>query len=31
MPGSTKFWDRISERYSRTPVRDEESYQKKLQ
>ena len=26
-----KFWDRIAERYARTPVADETSYKKKLQ
>jgi ubiquinone/menaquinone biosynthesis C-methylase UbiE len=28
---STKFWDRIAERYSKKPVADEQSYQKKLE
>ena len=27
---NTRFWDRIAEKYSRTPVPDEEVYQKKL-
>ena len=27
----SKFWDRIAERYSKKPVSDEDSYQKKLQ
>ncbi|TQV85150.1 class I SAM-dependent methyltransferase [Exilibacterium tricleocarpae] len=27
---SIKFWDRIAERYAKTPVSDEETYQKKL-
>ena len=27
----SKFWDRHAERYSNSPVSDEESYQKKLQ
>ena len=31
MDRSTKFWDRIAERYSRKPVADEAAYQKKLQ
>ncbi len=31
MDESTKFWDRIAERYSKQPVADEASYQKKLQ
>lgn len=31
MPRPSKFWDRHAERYSRSPVSDEESYQKKLQ
>jgi len=31
MDRSAKFWDRISKRYSKQPVADEESYQKKLQ
>ena len=26
----SRFWDRIAERYSKSPVADEESYQKKL-
>jgi len=28
---STKFWDRIAERYSKRPVADEAAYQRKLQ
>ncbi len=31
MDKSAKFWDRIAERYSKQPVVDEASYQKKLQ
>ncbi|MEM9541352.1 MAG: class I SAM-dependent methyltransferase [Cyanobacteria bacterium P01_E01_bin.42] len=31
MDRSAKFWDKIAERYSKQPVADEESYQKKLQ
>ena len=31
MQSGARFWDRIALWYSRTPVRDEESYQKKLQ
>lgn len=31
MDRSAKFWDRIAERYSKQPIADEESYQKKLQ
>lgn len=31
MGQSSKFWDRIARRYSRRPVADEASYQKKLQ
>ncbi|MGK7956625.1 MAG: class I SAM-dependent methyltransferase [Crocosphaera sp.] len=27
---STKFWDRIADKYSKQPIADEESYQKKL-
>lgn len=30
MTDSQKFWDKAAPRYSRSPVRDEESYQKKL-
>lgn len=30
MDRSSRFWDRIAERYSRRPVADEASYQKKL-
>lgn len=31
MDSSTKFWDRMAERYSKMPIGDEEVYQKKLQ
>ena len=31
MNQSTKFWDKIAERYSKTPITDEAAYQKKLQ
>lgn len=31
MDQSAKFWDKIAKRYSKQPVADEESYQKKLQ
>jgi len=31
MNQSSKFWDRIAERYSKRPVADEAAYQKKLQ
>ncbi len=31
MNQSTKFWDKIAERYSKKPVADEAAYQKKLQ
>ncbi len=31
MDRSTKFWDKIAERYSKQPVADEAAYQKKLQ
>ena len=31
MDKSAKFWDRIAKRYSKQPVADETSYQKKLQ
>ncbi len=31
MDQSTKFWDKIAERYSKQPVADEAAYQKKLQ
>ncbi len=31
MDQSTKFWDRIAERYSKQPIADEAAYQKKLQ
>lgn len=30
MSKSAKFWDRVAVRYSKSPVADEESYQKKL-
>ncbi len=30
MSTSTKFWDRIAERYSKQPIADEQAYQKKL-
>lgn len=30
MDSSSRFWDRIAERYSRKPVADEAAYQKKL-
>ena len=30
MSGSGRFWDRSAERYSKRPVADEASYQKKL-
>ncbi len=30
-PASPKFWDRIADRYARTPVADEAAYQTKLQ
>ncbi len=30
MDQSTKFWDKIAERYSKQPIADEEAYQKKL-
>lgn len=30
MNPSSRFWDRIAERYSKRPVADEASYQKKL-
>lgn len=29
--GSARFWDRIAERYARTPVADQATFQKKLQ
>ncbi len=28
---STKFWDKIAERYSKQPIADEAAYQKKLE
>lgn len=31
MEPSTKFWDRIAKRYSKQPIADEATYQKKLQ
>ena len=31
MTQSSKFWDKTSERYSKSPIADEEAYQKKLQ
>ena len=31
MGRSSRFWDRIAERYSRQPIADESAYQKKLQ
>jgi ubiquinone/menaquinone biosynthesis C-methylase UbiE len=31
MDQSTKFWDKIAERYSRQPIADEAAYQKKLE
>ncbi len=31
MDQSAKFWDKIAERYSKQPIADEASYQKKLQ
>ncbi len=31
MTTSTKFWDKIADKYSKQPIADEESYQKKLQ
>lgn len=31
MDRSTKFWDRVAERYSKQPIADEAAYQKKLQ
>jgi hypothetical protein len=31
MDQSSKFWDKIAERYSKRPVADEAAYQKKLQ
>ena len=31
MATSARFWDRIAERYSKSPVADEAAYQKKLQ
>jgi len=31
MDQSTKFWDKIAERYSKQPIADESAYQKKLE
>ncbi|MEM9928163.1 MAG: class I SAM-dependent methyltransferase [Cyanobacteria bacterium P01_D01_bin.50] len=31
MMSSTKFWDKIAEKYSKQPIADEAAYQKKLQ
>ena len=31
MPQSTRFWDKIADKYSKQPVADEASYQKKLE
>ena len=31
MVKSTKFWDKIAEKYAKQPIADEASYQKKLQ
>ena len=31
MPPSSRFWDRIANRYSRQPISDEATYQRKLQ
>ena len=31
MPPSSRFWDKIADRYAKSPVRDEQSYQRKLQ
>lgn len=31
MPQSAKFWDKIADRYSRKPISDEATYQKKLE
>lgn len=31
MTTSTKFWDKIADKYSKQPIADEASYQKKLQ
>lgn len=30
-PSSSRFWDKIADRYARQPVKDEAAYQKKLQ
>ena len=30
MAPSARFWDKVAERYARSPVKDEESYQRKL-
>ena len=31
MTTSTKFWDKIADKYSKQPIADEAAYQKKLQ
>ena len=31
MSRESKFWDKIADRYSKSPVADEDSYQRKLQ
>ena len=31
MDRTTRFWDRIAERYARQPIADEAAYQKKLE
>lgn len=31
MDGTTRFWDRIAEKYARQPIADEEAYQRKLE
>ena len=31
MDKTAKFWDRVAKRYSKQPIADEASYQKKLQ
>lgn len=31
MSNSTKFWDKIADKYSKQPIADEASYQQKLQ
>lgn len=30
MPPSPRFWDKVAERYAQSPIKDEESYQRKL-